>query len=83
MPRDAMSDATADTAFGLMLAASRKVCFLHKSIIAGDWGHFRPRAHLGLELKGKTLGIFGMGRIGFEMAKRCRGAYDMEVLYCK
>ena len=78
---DAMSDATADIAFGLMLAASRKVCYLHKSIIAGDWGHFQPRAHLGLELKGKTLGIFGMGRIGFEMAKRCKGAYEMQVIY--
>ena len=79
---DAMSDATADIAFGLMLAASRKVCYLHKSIIAGDWGHFKPRAHLGLELKGKTLGIYGMGRIGYEMAKRCVGAYDMQVIYC-
>lgn len=79
---EAMSDATADIAFTLMLAASRKICFLHKSIIAGEWGYFNPRAHLGLELKGKTLGIFGLGRIGFEMAKRCRGAFEMEVLYC-
>ena len=79
---DAMSDATADIAFGLMLAASRKICYLHKSIIAGGWGHFKPRAHLGLELKGKTLGIYGMGRIGYEMAKRCVGAYDMQVIYC-
>ena len=78
---DAMSDATADTAFGLMLAAARKVCYLHKMIIAGKWGTFKPRAHLGLELKGKTLGIFGMGRIGYEMARRCKGAYDMQVIY--
>jgi glyoxylate reductase len=37
---------------------------------------------LGLELKGKTLGVFGMGRIGIEMAKRCKGAYGMEIIYC-
>lgn len=79
---DAMTDATADIAFTLMLAASRKICYLHKSIIADEWGFFNPRAHLGLELKGMTLGIFGMGRIGFEMAKRCHGAYNMKVIYC-
>ena len=78
---DAMSDATADTAFTLMLVASRKVCHLYKSIIKGEWGPFNPRSHLGLELKGKTLGVFGMGRIGYEMAKRCKGAYDMGIIY--
>ncbi len=79
---DAMTDATADIAFVLMLAASRKICHLHKSIVANEWGFFNPRAHLGLELKGLTLGIFGMGRIGFEMAKRCQGAYQMKIIYC-
>lgn len=34
-----------------------------------------------MELKGKTLGIFGMGRIGMKMAQRCRAAYGMEVIY--
>ena len=65
-----------------MLAVSRKICHVHKSIISGDWGFFRPRANLGQELKGKTIGIFGMGRIGIEMAKRCKGAYNMKVIYC-
>jgi glyoxylate reductase len=79
---DAMSDATADIAFILMLAASRKVCYLNSSISRGEWGVFKPRATLGLELKGKTLGIVGLGRIGYEMATRCRGAYGMHILYC-
>jgi glyoxylate reductase len=78
---EAMSDATADIAFTLMLAASRKICYLNRSILDGKWGHFRPRAHLGVELKGKTLGVYGLGRIGFEMAKRCVGAYEMPVIY--
>lgn len=43
---------------------------------------FRPKAHLGVELKNKTLGIFGLGRIGMEMAKRCKGAYNMHIIYC-
>ena len=78
---NAMSEATADIAFGLMIATSRKMFYLHKKIINGDWGYFRPKADLGLELKNKTLGIYGLGRIGMEMAKRCKGAYNMRILY--
>ncbi|MGF7138353.1 2-hydroxyacid dehydrogenase [Roseimarinus sediminis] len=78
---DVLTDATADVAFALMLATSRKMFFLHKGIINGKWTHFKPNANLGIELKNKTLGIFGLGRIGFEMAKRCRGAYNMKVVY--
>jgi len=77
----AMSDATADVAFGLMIATARKMFYMHKSIIRGEWTYFKPTANLGMELKNKTMGIFGMGRIGTEMAKRCRGAYDMRIIY--
>ncbi|MBT8184533.1 MAG: D-glycerate dehydrogenase, partial [Eudoraea sp.] len=47
----------------------------------GNWKHFRPKANLGIELKGKTVGVLGMGRIGTEFAKRCKGAYEMRVIY--
>ncbi|MBN2165917.1 MAG: D-glycerate dehydrogenase [Marinilabiliaceae bacterium] len=77
----AMTDATADTAFGLMIATSRKMFFNHKKIINGEWGFFKPTGNLGIELKNKTLGVFGFGRIGVEMSKRCKGAYNMNVLY--
>ncbi|MBL7745777.1 MAG: D-glycerate dehydrogenase [Chitinophagaceae bacterium] len=77
----AMSDATADIAFGLMIAVSRKFFYMHKSIIRGEWSHFRPKANLGFELKNKTLGIFGLGKIGMEMAKRSKGAYNMNIIY--
>ncbi len=76
-----LSDATADVAFGLMISVSRKMGYLHKSILRGDWNYFRPNANLGIELKNKILGLFGLGRIGLEMAKRCRGAYNMEIIY--
>ncbi len=78
---NAMVDATADIAFALMLAVSRKMFYMHKKIYTNDWGPFRPQANLGMELKHKTVGIFGMGRIGTEFAKRCAGAYDMKILY--
>jgi glyoxylate reductase len=76
-----LSAATADTAFLLMLATSRKAFHLHKSIIKGEWDFFEPTANLGIELSGKTLGIFGLGKIGVEMAKKCIGAYGMKVIY--
>ena len=78
---NAMKDATADVAFGLMIAVSRKMFYMHKQIIDGNWTYFRPTANLGMELKKKTLGIVGLGRIGSEMAKRCKGAYNMNVIY--
>ncbi|MBA3010239.1 MAG: D-glycerate dehydrogenase [Proteobacteria bacterium] len=78
---DIMSEATADIAFGLMIATARKMFFLHKTILAGEWGYFKPRGNLGMELRGKTLGVFGLGRIGMKMAKRCKDAYGMEIIY--
>jgi glyoxylate reductase len=74
-------DATTDVAFGLMIAVARKMFFLHKSIEQGNWTYFRPTAHLGQDLKGKTLGVFGLGDIGFEMARRCTTAFMMPVIY--
>jgi lactate dehydrogenase-like 2-hydroxyacid dehydrogenase len=56
-----LSDATADTAFLLMLAVSRKAIYLHKTIAKAEWGYYDPVANLGIELNGKTLGIFGLG----------------------
>jgi glyoxylate reductase len=78
---DAMSEATADIAFGLMIATARKFFFLHKTILDGQWGYFNPTGHLGFELKSRTLGIFGLGRIGVKMAERCKAAYGMPVIY--
>lgn len=78
---DVLTDATADIAFGLMIASSRKMFFMHKKIEKDEWKHFTPTSNLGIELKNKTLGIFGLGRIGIEMAKRCKGAYNMNVIY--
>ncbi|HEY0271917.1 MAG TPA: D-glycerate dehydrogenase, partial [Chitinophaga sp.] len=76
-----LTDATADTAFLLMLATSRKAFYLHKKIIRGEWNFFEPTANLGLSLEGKTLGIFGMGSIGQAMARRSKAAYNMQLIY--
>ena len=67
---DVLSRATSDVAFLLMQSVARKSFFNHKRILNDDWGSFDPLANLGQELYGKTLGIFGLGRIGFENIKR-------------
>lgn len=77
-----LSSATADTAFLLMLAVSRKAFYMHKQIIKGEWGFYEPTNNLGLELHGKTLGVYGLGKIGFELAARCRNAFNMDIIYC-
>lgn len=77
-----LSEPTADIAFLLMLAVSRKAFSGYKRIMEGEWGFFEPTKHLGLNLKGKTLGIFGMGDIGCEMARKCQAAYEMDIIYC-
>ncbi|MFM7195810.1 MAG: 2-hydroxyacid dehydrogenase [Bacteroidota bacterium] len=78
---DSVTHATADVAFLLMMAVSRKAFFLNRQISLGNWKQFEPVKDLGIELRGKTLGIFGMGRIGVQLALRCKGAFGMEVIY--
>ncbi len=78
---NAMNNATSDIAFGLMIAVSRDFFQMHKKIASDEWGDFRPQANLGIELYGKTLGIFGLGAIGFEMARKCKAAYGMKIIY--
>jgi glyoxylate reductase len=76
-----LTDATADMAFCLLIAAARKVVEGHQYSLSGEWKTWEPLGHIGLDLCGKTLGIVGMGRIGYAMAKRCRLGWDMKVLY--
>ncbi len=76
-----LSKATSDVALLLMLAVSRKAFYMNQSIVNGNWNWYEPTANLGIELYGKTLGIFGLGKIGFELAKKCKAAFDMSIIY--
>jgi len=76
-----LTDATADMAFCLLIAAARRVVEGHQYTLAGKWKTWEPLGHLGQDLAGRTLGIIGMGRIGYALAKRCRGGWDMKILY--
>src|SRR4051794_14272627 len=70
---DVLTDATADLAFALLLAAARRLPAAEASVRAGDWSTFRPDAFLGHDVAGATLGGGGYGRIGGAGARRAGG----------
>lgn len=76
-----LTDATADCAFALLIAAARRLGEYPDYIRSGSWKTWEPLGHIGVDLIGKTIGIVGMGRIGYAMAKRCHGGWGMRVLY--
>ncbi|MCS3869051.1 lactate dehydrogenase-like 2-hydroxyacid dehydrogenase [Chryseobacterium ginsenosidimutans] len=78
---DVLSKATSDVAFLLMQSVARRASYNFEKVKAGNWGDFDPLHALGQGLYGKTLGIFGLGRIGFEMAKKSKAAFDMNIIY--
>jgi len=71
---------TADIAMALILATSRRLSAGIRMTAAGQWTGWTPTAQLGHTLRGKSLGIVGMGRIGQALAHRAR-AFGMQILY--
>ena len=76
-----LTDATADTAVMLLLAAARRLQESAADAHAGKWLTWEPLGWLWQDLAGRTLGIVGMGRIGYAVAKRLHGGWGMKVLY--
>ncbi|MEA9358302.1 D-glycerate dehydrogenase [Bacteriovorax sp. PP10] len=76
---DVLTEATAETAFGLMICASRNFKAAMKNAENGEWTHFQPKGFLGPQLKGRTLGIIGMGRIGGRLGEMAQGAFGMKI----
>ena len=75
--------ATADLAFGLLLAARRRIVEGDRYVREGRWGtDWAEAVLLADEVSGATLGIVGLGRIGSAVARRAR-AFDMRVLYSR
>ncbi len=75
-----LDGATADLAFALILAAGRRVVEGDRYARGPDFLRYDPSFMLGREVHGRTLGIFGLGRIGRQVAARARG-FAMTVLY--
>ena len=74
-----VDDATADLAFGLMLAAARRVVEGDGFVRAGRWS-LESQLPMGLDVHHRTLGIVGFGRIGRAIARRAAG-FEMKILY--
>jgi len=77
---DVLTDATADLAWALILAAVRRLPQAERDLRAGGFHGWGFWDYLGGDLGGKTLGIFGMGRIGRAVARRAVG-FGMRVVY--
>jgi glyoxylate reductase len=78
---EVLTDATADLAFSLMLDIMRRVSEGDRIIRKGEWRQiYGAYDYVGTDLQNKTLGIFGLGRIGGAIAKRAK-AFDMKIVY--
>ncbi len=76
---DAVTQSVAEHVIALMLGLIRRLAESDRAMRSGHWS-FRNELR-GFELPGKTLGVVGMGRIGFRTARICRLGFDMEILY--
>lgn len=75
-----LTDATADLAFSLLMAAARRLGEGMDYVRQGKWKTWGLTLLMGQEVYGRTIGIIGMGRIGQAMAKRAKG-FNMRILY--
>lgn len=77
---DVLNDATADLAWALLFAVSRRVVEADLYAREGKFKGWGPMLLLGRDITGKKLGVIGAGRIGFNFARKAKG-FDMEILY--
>jgi glyoxylate reductase len=75
-----LTEATADLAFGLLLAAARRIVEGDRMVRRGAFLGWTPSLLVGAPVHGATLGVIGLGRIGQAMARRARG-FGMRVVY--
>ena len=75
-----LTEATADLGWALLMATARLIPQAHNFTVEGKFKGLRYHLFLGKDLVGKTLGIYGMGRIGTALARRAKG-FKMRVIY--
>jgi len=78
---DAVTEATADTGFMLLMMAARRAGELARMVRDGEWTQAIDASRFGRDVHGKTLGIVGLGRIGAALARRGHCGFGMRVLY--
>lgn len=70
---DVLTQATAELALALTLAAARRMSDAERDLRAGRWRGWDPAAYRGIEIWGSTVGVIGMGRIGQRYARLAHG----------
>jgi lactate dehydrogenase-like 2-hydroxyacid dehydrogenase len=76
-----LTDATADIALTLLLMAARRAGEGERELREGRWSGWRPTHLIGSALKGKVLGLVGLGRIGIATARRAHHGFGMRIAY--
>jgi glyoxylate reductase len=77
---DVLTNATAELALALTMAAARFLSEAERDLRAGRWSGWDPAAYRGLELSGATVGVVGLGRIGTRYAELLSG-FGVQLLY--
>ena len=75
-----LTEATADLAFGLLMATARRIAEADRHVRAGRWRTWGPMTMLGRDVHSSTLGLIGFGAIGQAMARRASGLRDARAL---
>ena len=75
-----LTEATADLTWALILATARRLVEGVDLVRSGKWTGWHPEQLLGLELRGRTLGLVGAGRIGQAVGRRAVG-FGVKILY--
>ena len=78
---DVLTESTVDVATLLLLSVTRNAYLVEKMLRQDEWKGFSLTENLGVDVRGKILGIVGMGRIGKAFAKRAHEVFGMKVLY--
>lgn len=81
-PSEEVNEAVAEHTWALILSLTRRIVEADESIRRGGYKGWEPHIFIGKGLKGKTLGIVGLGRIGTMVAKRATG-FEMNIIYNK
>jgi glyoxylate reductase len=76
-----LTNAVAEFTIALMFAISKRISESERYLRAGKYTGWGPELLLGTDIEGKTLGIVGAGRIGYEVARRARLGFNMNIVY--
>ncbi len=78
---DVSNESVAELVIGLMLNTARRINELDKFVKDHRWDELFSESYLGLDLQEKTVGVFGLGKIGLSIARKAKFGFDMEILY--